>query len=67
MSVRAPVVRRVAAVLGREDDENRFHRRHANCSHRMPEHRPPDEAQILLGKLSGETPAASRGGNERER
>ena len=35
---------------GREHHEHRLHRRHANCSHRMPQHRPARRAAVLLGR-----------------
>ena len=60
---RSSPARAKCASSGREHDEHRLHRRHANCSHRVPQHRPARERAYCLGALA---PAAASRCRRRE-
>jgi len=53
-------------VVGGQHDEHRFHRRHANCSYRVPQHGLAGERCVLLGRAAGEARAAAGRGDQGE-
>jgi len=63
----APVLRGEMRVVRRQHREHPLHRRHANCSNRMPEHRTAGERGVLLRALAGGARAATRGRDQRKR